>query len=150
MSIFDAKPNQIKAAKVTKVNKHAVILGSLIVGTIVFGTAALFIDTKTVKKESPTVKSAQTETQIQEQNQPMIDSVKKQTILPTDEQPVLATVADREKLQNQKFFEQAKNGDQVLMYPKNKKVFLYRPDIDKVVAEAPLDYQDTPSISVSE
>ena len=53
--------------------------------------------------------------------------------LPTDEEPVFATVAGVEKINNQKFFANAQNGDSVLVYAKNKKAILYRWSTNKLI-----------------
>lgn len=79
---------------------------------------------------------------IRQKNAEIIASAAKQIALPSGEEPVLATVSDRDKLQNQDFFKQAQNGDKILLFPKHKKVFLYRPSLDRVIAQAPLIYQD--------
>lgn len=49
------------------------------------------------------------------------------------EKPTMATVADREKLKDQIFFEKAENGDKVLIYSQSGKVILWRPSIEKIV-----------------
>lgn len=77
-----------------------------------------------------------------------IDAVQKQIPLPKNEEPMIATVDDKTKLQEQEFFQQAENGDKVLMYKQAKKAFLYRPSTDTVIAEAPLEYDD-PNASAS-
>lgn len=79
---------------------------------------------------------------IREKNAQIIASAAKQIALPSDEQPLLATVSDKNELQNQDFFKQAENGDKILLFPKHKKAFLYRPSMDRVLAQAPLIYQD--------
>ncbi len=71
----------------------------------------------------------------------MIAIVDEQIKLPTNEEPILATVSDRSELDSQDFFTDAQNGDKILMYPNNKKAYLYRPSTKKVLATAPLDYQ---------
>ena len=53
--------------------------------------------------------------------------------LPTDEEPVFATVSDVEKINSQKFFAKAQNGDKVLVYNKNKKAILYRWSTNKLI-----------------
>lgn len=54
-----------------------------------------------------------------------------------DETPTLATVAEKEKLQDQPFFERAENGDKVLIFPTAQKAVLYRPSTKKVIEVAP-------------
>ncbi len=58
--------------------------------------------------------------------------------LPKDEEPTLATVVDREKLRNQSFFNNAENGDKVLIYSIAQKAILYRPSTKKVIEIAPI------------
>ncbi len=53
--------------------------------------------------------------------------------LPTDEDPVFATVSDVEKINSQKFFAKAQNGDKVLVYTKNRKAILYRWSTNKLI-----------------
>ncbi|MEI6690378.1 MAG: LytR C-terminal domain-containing protein [bacterium] len=53
--------------------------------------------------------------------------------LPAGEEPAMATVADKDKLQGEKFFELAQNGDKVLIYEKSQKAILYRPTTNKIV-----------------
>lgn len=50
-----------------------------------------------------------------------------------NETPTLATVTDKEKLQDQVFFQNAQNGDKVLIYSQAQKAILYRPSTSKVV-----------------
>lgn len=53
--------------------------------------------------------------------------------LPQGEKPTVWTVSDIDKLKDQSFFKNAKNGDKVLVYTNAKKVVLYRPLEDRVV-----------------
>jgi len=50
-----------------------------------------------------------------------------------DEVPVLATVTDLEKLKGQPFFDEAQNGDKVLVFKTASKVILYRPSTKKII-----------------
>lgn len=63
--------------------------------------------------------------------------------LPSDETPTLATVADKEKLQDQQFFSAAENGDKVLIYSVAKKAILYRPSIDRIIEVAPIFFNNS-------
>jgi len=65
----------------------------------------------------------------------IVESVGKLMILP--EEPVtIATVTDKTKLDSQKFFKYAEDGDKVLMFAGSSKVILYRPTINKIVEVA--------------
>lgn len=68
-----------------------------------------------------------------------ITRVSKLLVLPTDERPTIATVSDPQKLKDQVFFANAKVGDQVLIYTKNKKVILYDPIANRIVEIASLN-----------
>jgi len=61
--------------------------------------------------------------------------------LPKDEIPRMFTVSNREKLQNQPFFERARDGDQVLIYVTTNKAILYRPSDNRVIEVAPFSVQ---------
>lgn len=73
----------------------------------------------------------------------LIDEVGKIIILPQGEDPNVATVTDIEKLKDQPFFVDGKNGDQVLLYTNAKKVILYDPSSKKIVNVAPLTVGNT-------
>lgn len=70
----------------------------------------------------------------------MMSEADKQVDLPKDEIPVMAAVSDENAVRNQEFFQDAKNGDRIILYKKNKKAFLYRPSTKKVIAQAPLKF----------
>lgn len=53
-------------------------------------------------------------------------------VLP-EEQPTLATVTQKELLAEQGFFQQAENGDRVLIFPVSRRAILYRPSLGKVI-----------------
>ncbi len=65
-------------------------------------------------------------------------SVGKHMILPTDEEPTLAQVDDKKAVKDPFIAQKSDNGDQILIYSKNKLVIIYRPSIDKIVAAGDL------------
>ena len=64
-------------------------------------------------------------------------------LLPSDEVPTLATVSDINVLKGQLFFQNASNGDVVLMYAKARKAILYSPRLNKVIEVAPITDAET-------
>lgn len=68
-----------------------------------------------------------------------VAAVGKLIVLPTGEQPTLATVSEPDKLRDQAFFANAKQGDKVLIYTNAKKAILYNPTLNKIVEVAPIN-----------
>jgi hypothetical protein len=110
--------------------KWAVIVLSILV-IIGCGSSCYFYFKYTNLKNNPRVE-AKSETEI------LLAKVDKLMELPRDETPTVATVADAEQLKNQKFFQNAQNGDKVLAYAKSMKAILYRPSLDKIIEVAPM------------
>jgi hypothetical protein len=62
--------------------------------------------------------------------------------LPDDEEPSFAILSDVTQLQDQKFFMNAQNGDVLLIYTKNNKALIWRPQEKKLVEIASLNIVD--------
>jgi hypothetical protein len=62
-----------------------------------------------------------------------VAQVSKLIALPTDEKPTIATVTDASKVKSQLFFQNAVNGDIVLIYTKAQKAILYRPSENRII-----------------
>ena len=75
--------------------------------------------------------------QSQNDSDAVIAKVSKLTILPA-EQPTVATVSDITKLKDQAFFNNAKNGDKVLIFKNSKKAVIYRPSTNQIIEIAPI------------
>lgn len=67
----------------------------------------------------------------------VVNEIGKLMLLP-DETPSLATVVDKEQLNQQEFLQAAENGDKVLIYPQNGKAILYRPSIGRIIDVVPV------------
>lgn len=74
-----------------------------------------------------------------DQNQVLISQISKLMELPPGETPTIASVTDKDKLQNQPFFTKAQNGDRVLIYVDAKKAILFRPSLNKIIDVAPVN-----------
>lgn len=85
--------------------------------------------------------SAQSDERVQEEIDDLVAEVGKLIVLPEGEDPTIATVTDPEKLRDQVFFANAKEGDKVLIYTKAQKAYLYDPNIHKLLEVAPLTIQ---------
>jgi hypothetical protein len=73
----------------------------------------------------------------------LVDKVSKIMILPKDETPTVITVLDAEKVRDQSFYQEAKDGDKVLVYSKKKLAILYRPKTNQIVNVAPVSVSPT-------
>jgi hypothetical protein len=69
----------------------------------------------------------------------VVTLVSEHYLLPTNETPTVAAIQDLDKLKGQAFFEDAKNGDYVLIYSKAKLALLYREADDKLVNVGPVN-----------
>ncbi len=66
------------------------------------------------------------------------DEVGNLYVLPPED-PVVATVTDDSTLPKNSFYDQAENGDKILVFEKAGKLLLYRPSVKKIVDVALLD-----------
>lgn len=81
------------------------------------------------------------------ENKKLVEEIGKLMELPKDEEPTVALVNDVERLKSQSFFQNAKNGDKVLIYTTAKKAILYRPSEGKVIEVAPVTIGSSASSS---
>ena len=92
-------------------------------------------------------KNASPETIQQAQVDQTISEVGKLYSLPANEKPDVATVKDKEQLKKQyPFFDQAENGDVVLIYKDAKLAILYRPSTKKLIKVGPVNIENGLSI----
>ncbi len=70
---------------------------------------------------------------LQKEADRLVSQVGKLIALPSDEKPTVATITDIDKLKDQPFFKNAKNGDKVLIYTNAKKAILYRESENRIV-----------------
>ena len=81
-------------------------------------------------------------------DQKMIAAIGSVIQLP-DEKPTIVTITDKDKLQDQDFFKKAQNGDKVLIFEGIRRVFLFRPGVQKILDVAPLVFTDQKPSSIA-
>lgn len=85
----------------------------------------------------------------QSQTDEYVKAVGKLYNLPKNEKPDVATVKDKEALKKQyPFFDQAENGDVVLIYKDAKLAILYRPSSKQLIKVGPVNIESGLSIRV--
>ena len=72
-------------------------------------------------------------TSIESELESLLKKVNRIIVLPEGEVPTVATVTDKNKVNNQQFFARSENGDKALIYTKAKKAFLYRPSANELI-----------------
>ena len=75
------------------------------------------------------------------------DKVGKLMQLP-NEAPSTATVLDKDKLKDQPFFQNAENGDKILVYAEAQKAILYRPSTNRVIEVMPISLDNSQNASI--
>lgn len=103
----------------------------IVIALLGVGSAIYFYNQYSALKANPNLEA-------QKETQALVSKVGGLMQLPADETPTVATVSDANKLKDQTFFKDAKNGDKLLAYTKAMEAILYRPSINKIIAVAPI------------
>lgn len=120
--------------------KNLVLVLSIIT-LIGLGVAAFsFYEYSKTQKELQAIKKSTTASQktTNDQVSKIVAEVSKLIKLPEGELPTMATISDINKLKDQPFFKNSKNGDILLVYNKAGKAILYNPTDKKIVEVAPI------------
>jgi hypothetical protein len=114
---------------------------------LISGVVFLFLQYSKTKSENAKLKAQIKTNMSQSEVRNLTETINKFIELPQNEEPTLATITDKEKLNGQTFFNQAQNGDRLLIYAQARKVYLYRPSTNKIIDIAPIstDQTQTPS-----
>lgn len=130
-------------AVVQKKSKSVLIL-SIVCVLLLLGVGVLGYLYYTERQDTSELqnKVAELESQVnrtpEQEVQELVQEVGELYQLPEGETPVVATVEDITKFENQPFFENAQNGDKLLIYYEAKQAFLYRPSTQKIINSGPL------------
>ncbi len=82
---------------------------------------------------------AQSQADAQKKTDEMIAKISKLMVVSDTSNAVIATIADKSKLVGQKFFDNAQNGDVLVLLPNMSKAVIYRPLLDKIIDIGPFN-----------
>jgi hypothetical protein len=113
----------------------------LLVGLALYA-AQLKADRDNLNKELASLKNNPQQA-VQQQTNDLISAVGRLYTLPQGETPTVAAVTDAAQAKKQSaFFNNAQNGDKVLLYVKAGEAILYRPSTNKIIVVAPLTFSN--------
>lgn len=123
------KPKSSKAVHLGKLLSFILLIGVVVLGYLYFNT----------KKELTKLSSMEGQQAVAQQEvKEVTDKLSKLTILP-DEEPVVATILDVQLLATQSaFYQNAENGDKLVVYPQAQKAYIYSPSRNVIVNAGPL------------
>jgi hypothetical protein len=134
-SVFDHSDILTSKPGTSYVNKKNIITACIILTTLlVFGIGLYYYIQ--YRHAQNLLKNPLLASEMQQET--IIKNVSKLTQLPPGEQPAIAKISDITKLQNQPFFQSARNGDFVLIYTKAKEAILYDSVTNKVLRVGPI------------
>ena len=108
-----------------------VAIGFAVLIVLLGGTAMYLFNEYSTLTTDPNLKN-------QQKIEHVVARVEKLVDVPEGEVPTLADITDTESLKDQPFFQNAKVGDQVLLYQTARKAYLYRPSENILVQVASL------------
>ena len=131
----------VKSSKM-KPTKRAILEVVLLAAVILLGLYAwnLHSDRQNLTKQLTAI-NANPQSAVQKQTDELIASVGSLIQLPKGETPTVAAVTNADQAKKQSaFFNNAQNGDKVLLYVKAGEAILYRPSTNKIIVVAPLTF----------
>lgn len=126
------------------VYKPRIIISLLIAVVIIVGLVLVFSYNKKYQSNQQSIQSQEV---ANNDTAKLIEEVGRLIILPQDETPIIATITDKNQIENQPFFNNAENGDKLLAYTKSMKAILYRPSIGKIVEVQPIVFNNNQASS---
>lgn len=129
----DSKAEEVVSQKANR--RHwRVVVGVSLTGIVVFLTGLNYF--VTYQKNQSLLKNPVMSSEMKQEV--IVTKISKLIELPKNEQPTIATVSDITQLKGQPFFQNAKNGDIVLIYPKTNEAILFDPSANKILLIAPM------------
>src|SRR3990172_1087757 len=132
---------------VRKVPKFVMPLAAAIVVLLLGGGLTAYF----VQQKPEVLGLSKGQSQVQQEVNSLVTDVGKLIELPKDESPTVATVTDSEKVKEQAFFVNSKNGDKVLIYTNARKAILYRPSEKRIIeiGAVNINQQEEPQVEPS-
>lgn len=117
-----------------------VLIAILVIGALGYGYAAGMFSSITSKPLDISLEEELTEEQVDE----VIVRVREHIVLPEGEEPLVATIINVEELRaEQAFYQNAENGDILLLFGQAGKAIIYSPKKDKLINVGPIQFDDT-------
>lgn len=134
---FDGHPSE-SAKKRSRLTKKSVLSKLFVLGLVAALAVVAYLYLN-AQKELARLSTAQGQTELaQKEIREVTEKLGKLTLLP-DEEPVIATVMDAQLLATQSaFYQNAENGDKLVVYPKAQKAYIYSPTKNIIVNAGPL------------
>jgi hypothetical protein len=133
----DSKPKKSK-------KKKSPLVLFLIILVVVLGAGCAFgyYKYQQANKKTPDVVA-------KEETDFLVERIGKLIDLPKDETPTTATILDKEKLKDQPFFNNAQNGDKILIYTKAQKAIVFRVKDNKIINVGPISLNQNGQVSIA-
>ena len=133
MKFFKRKPKKERG-------EHYKLLKTIFIVLIIVVAAYLILWQTGTLETLKIAKQVQKQRQISAEDQKVLNDLKKIIDLPEDIQPIMATIDDVDALRKQqpKFFEKAKNGDRLIVYPDI--AILYNAGTKKIMHVGPVNF----------
>jgi len=128
--------NEAFTSEEGKVSKKLSVYILLALSILLLGAAGYFFYQYQKLSKNPIA----AQIKAQEESQKLVAEIGKIMLLPKDETPTVATVSDIDKLKDQPFFENAANGNKVLIYPDSKLAIIYDPENSLIVNVGPINF----------
>lgn len=124
----------------SKQNHALTLVLCLLLVVAITGFAWAYKNYQTTQKQIARLLTTEGQQELAKQQiESIVGRVGQLIVLPADEEPTVASIVDVEKLAvEQPFYAGAKNGDQVLIYVKNRKAIIYDPDRNILVNVGPV------------
>ena len=120
---------QVKKIKdgLSKLSNKKILIPAVLVLIIILGVSGFFITNGNLGSILGVTSNQKQDTE------KVMNQIEKLIELPKNETPILATVSDATKLSNESFYQNAQNGDRVLVFKNSKMAILYRPSKNKII-----------------